>query len=129
MDRKCEHEIFNDNGLEVCCKCGEIVGAYFDHKYSISYFWCEMLNVKIYSHNIKFKKLLSRLLMTSSLSPTHVIIYVKSKLPKSLIQVRGILRKSPFKTKYYEYMFFCCCYLLCYSFRSLEDQYLKTIYA
>ena len=129
MDEKCEHiTIFHDNGLEVCGECGEILGAYFDIKYPRSYFWGEPVNIKIYTHNTRFKKLLSRLLMTSSPPPTKVILYVKSKNPKNLRQIRAILRKSPYKTKYYEYMSFFGNYLLGHSFKPLDTQYLKDIY-
>ena len=124
----CEHNILMDNGLEVCRECGEIVGEYYDIKYPRSYYWGEPMSVKIYTHNIRFKKLLSRLLMLSSPPPTKVIVYVKSKKPKNIKQIRAILRKSSFKTKYYEYMSFFGNYLLDYTFPPLEEYILNDIY-
>lgn len=125
----CDHVILMCNGFEICGECGKYISAYFDIKYPRSYMWGEPVNIKAYSHSTRFKKLLNRLLMKSSPPPNKVIIYVRDKNPKSLTEIRNILKKSHFRTKYYEYMSFFGCYLLDLTFKPISDTDLKNIYA
>lgn len=125
MNNLCEHEIIKYQGFEICCICGKYIREYYENIYQRSYMWGEVLNVKIYTHSTRFRKLLKRLMMKSSPPPTNVILYVKGKNPKSIIEIKNILKKSPFKQKYYEYLSFFGVYLLGYKIPKINEKDLK----
>lgn len=122
------HTIIIYNGIRICKECGESFGYELNPlETSRSHPWGETFTVKMYSHRTRFKKLLSRLFMNLSPHPAKLYEYLECCKIQNIRDIRFCLKKSPFVSKYYEYISFFASFFLNFKFTPLEQEYIKII--
>ena len=119
----CE-DITNDMGFLTCTQCGKVQSYEYDRKlyYQRDDSFKEVINGKTYTHEVRFKKLLSRLFLTSSPPPLAIFEYLADLDLKTVADIRCALKKSKFKNKHYEYLSFFARDLLDYKITPLAHQ-------
>lgn len=124
----CKHSFIEDSGFSICRECGLLEGVILESRETTrSHPWGEPLGNKIYTHSVRFKKLLNRLLMFSNPPPDKIYRYLDACDVKDIYDIQHALKKSTFKSKYYEYVSFFAYTYLNHRWSALSEESVKEL--
>ena len=126
----CEHNTtIIDCSCEICTICGLVLkNSILTTETSRHHPWSEPIGNKVYSHKSRFRKLLLRLLMSSSSPPAKVYDFLKTKKITNIDNIRQHLKNYPQNSKYYEFTSFFAYHFLKYKWEPVDPDDIKNIF-
>ena len=126
----CEHEITVIDGVfKICTECGLLLKNVVNTlETSRNHPWGEPIGNKVYSHKSRFRKLLNRLLMTSSPPPEKMYVYLETKQISNIQNIRRHLKNYPHSSKYYEFISFFSHHFLKHRWRPVAPEDIDRIF-